>query len=34
MAAAFPLEKAADAHPLMEQGSHMGKIVLVAAICS
>jgi NADPH2:quinone reductase len=26
--ATFPLEKAADAHRLMEEGSHMGKIVL------
>jgi len=34
MAAVFPLEKAADAHRLMEQGSHIGKIVLVAAISS
>jgi NADPH2:quinone reductase len=26
---AFPLERAADAHRLMESGRHMGKIVLV-----
>jgi len=32
MAAAFPLEKAADAHRFMEQGIHIGKIVLVSAI--
>ncbi|HSK31042.1 MAG TPA: zinc-binding dehydrogenase, partial [Candidatus Limnocylindria bacterium] len=24
----FPLEKAADAHRLMEEGSHIGKILL------
>ncbi len=32
MAATFPLEKAADAHRLMEQGSHIGKIVLITPI--
>jgi NADPH2:quinone reductase len=31
MAATFLLEKAADAHRLMEQGSHIGKIVLISS---
>jgi len=34
MAATFPLEQAADAHRLMEQGNHIGKIVLIAIISS
>jgi NADPH2:quinone reductase len=25
----FPLEKAGEAHQLMERGSHMGKLVLI-----
>ncbi|MBC7946123.1 MAG: zinc-binding dehydrogenase, partial [Burkholderiales bacterium] len=29
--ATFPLERAADAHRLMESGAHIGKIVLTLA---